>query len=471
VLRHALIVSLALGCGGGSAGGDDDGAPDAGPAVSPVGPVEPSAQRDGDPAAGWRALIEEGYVGCGVPLQAYSQVFGSASPAERLPDRTGTNATMPYNFTAFTTASGVEVVTPNCLQCHADFLNGELVIGLGNTRADYTEDLGSAAVLAGAFVEGEAERAEYEKWKDRVVAIAGYTRTETVGVNPADNLAAVLFAHRDRDTLAWSYQPLLELPPQVVVPVDVPPWWHMRKKNAMFYTGAGRGDHARIMMTASTLCVDTVEEARAIDAYFPDVRAFIASLEPPPYPWIIDETAAAQGREIFEDTCAACHGTYGAGGAYPNLVVAAEEVGTDSTLALGASQFAGRFVDWFNGSFFGEMARLAPAPGYIAPPLDGIWASAPYLHNGSVPTVAAVLESSARPRYWTRSFRDDDYDAEALGWNHTVLTEGHDAIADDDQRKRVYDTTLVGYGNGGHTYGDELTAAERAAVIEYLKTL
>jgi hypothetical protein len=40
--------------------------------------------------------------------------------------------------------------------------------------------------------------------------------------------------------------------------------------------GGGRGDHARIMMTASTLCVDTVAEAEAIDAYFPDVRAYLA---------------------------------------------------------------------------------------------------------------------------------------------------------------------------------------------------
>ena len=55
----------------------------------------------------------------------------------------------------------------------------------------------------------------------------------------------------------------------------------MKKKHAMFYTTLGRGDHARFMIFASMLCADSVEEAEAADAYSPDIRAFIASLEPP----------------------------------------------------------------------------------------------------------------------------------------------------------------------------------------------
>ena len=77
----------------------------------------------------------------------------------------------------------------------------------------------------------------------------------------------------------------------------------MKKKNAMFYVAAGRGDHARIMMTASTLCVDSVDEARAIDEYFPDIRSFILTLEPPPYPYEINAELADQGQVVFEQTC------------------------------------------------------------------------------------------------------------------------------------------------------------------------
>jgi hypothetical protein len=59
-------------------------------------------------------------------------------------------------------------------------------------------------------------------------------------------------------------------------------------------------------------------------------------------------------------------------------------------------------IEWFNKSWFtsGEnAARLVPYKGYIAPPLDGIWITAPYLHNGSVPALEAVLNSKLRPAY------------------------------------------------------------------------
>ena len=440
--------------------------------TSPVGEVPAFEQRTGDAAAGYRALIEEGYVGCGIPLATYKKVFPDPAPAELRLERGGSNADLPYNLTAFRAASGIEVVTPNCLQCHAEQIGSQLVIGLGSHTGNFTEDVGYLAEAVGALVEGEPERAEWARWAERVKAIAPYTLTETVGVNPADNLAAVLFAHRDPETLAWSSEPLMELPPNVVVPVDVPPWWHMQKKHAMFYVGAGRGDHARIMMTASTLCVDTVEEAAQIDAYFPDVRSYLLGLEPPRWPYAVDATVAATGRQIFDRECARCHGTYDAGGdTYPNLIVALDDIGTDTTMALGAGQFAGRYINWFNDSFFGELSYLAPAPGYIAPPLDGIWATAPYLHNGSVPTLHALLDSALRPQFFQRSFDTSDYDATAIGWRFKALPVGQGTYQPGIDEITIYDTTIQGYGNGGHTYGDLLTPVERAALLEYLKTL
>src|SRR6185437_677273 len=100
--------------------------------------------------------------------------------------------------------------------------------------------------------------------------------------------------------------------------------------------------------------------------------------------------------------------------------------------------------------------------GYIAPPLDGIWITAPYFHNGSVPTLEAVLNSRIRPTCWTRDFEHPQYDYSAVGWRYTVDTVG---------RRSVYNTTLPGYGNYGHTFGDRLSDRERREVIEYLKTL
>jgi mono/diheme cytochrome c family protein len=458
------LLAAVAACGG--------GASSAGSLIDPVA----NLQRVGDADAGYLALVNNGYVSCGIPYSAYAQVAGTTSPADLIPGRNSLNAQLPYMLTAFPTASGVEVVSPNCLTCHAGHINGQLVIGLGAADGDFTDDPRVPAQLAGQLITDPTERAEWQKFAQRIDAIGPYTITSTVGVNPADNLAAVLFAHRDQKTLAWSQTPLLSLPqpgtPQApVVPVHVPPWWRMWKKDAMFYDAAGRGDHARIMMTASTLCTDTVPEAQAIDAYFPDVEAYILSLRAPAYPFPLDSALAATGRTVFQANCSRCHGTYGAGGAYPNLVVPISEVGTDGLLGNGATQFARQFVNWFNGSFYGQAAQLDPQAGYIAPPLDGIWATAPYLHNGSVPTLAALLDSTTRPTYWTRTFDSSDYDPTAVGFNFTVMDHGQAAETDPSVRKTIYDTTLPGYSNQGHTFGDVLSDSDRSAVIEYLKTL
>lgn len=144
---------------------------------------------------------------------------------------------------------------------------------------------------------------------------------------------------------------------------------------------------------------------------------------------------------------------------------------TDPLLATGASQFGAQFIQWFASSFWGQTSRLDPQPGYIAPPLDGVWATAPYLHNGSVPTIAALLDSSQRLTYWTRSYVSTDYDQAAIGWIAVPVDHGQAAETNPQARVRIYDTTLPGYSNQGHTFGDDLSATDRAAVLEYLKTL
>ena len=440
------------------------------PPVHPIAvPAEP--QRSGDPVAGYHALVNDGYVGCGLPHSLYAQVFGTAPPSDQLPGRDGDNATLPYGQTAFVQPSGVEVVTANCLSCHAAKLAGQVVIGLGTTTTDFTQDPSSEIEAAGMLLADATEKAEWRKFADRVEAVGPYATTRTIGVTAADDIAAVLFAHRDPATLMWSATPLIDLPPpsmQPGVPVDVPPWWRMAKKNAMFYDGAGRGDQARIMMTASTLCTDDVADAQAIDAYFGDVRAYLVSLTPPPYPLAVDPAKATRGQTLFAARCAPCHGSYGDGGSYPNLMIPVDEVGTDATLGAGAAQFADRFVQWFGASFYGQTARLDPEPAYYAPPLDGIWATAPFLHNGSVPSLATLLDSSKRPTYWQRRVTDgegNDFDGVEVGWQYDAVA------APAAPSTRVYDTTQPGYGNGGHTYGDALSPDDRDALLEYLKTL
>ncbi|MEO8702055.1 MAG: hypothetical protein ABI867_18575 [Kofleriaceae bacterium] len=461
-MRSLLLVAVVVvACGGSDAPHVELPAPPP-VAVASEGMIAPEPQRAGDPKRGWEALVSEGYVGCGVPRTLWKQ-FGGTTPASWRLDRTS-GADLPYFMNAAKSPAGIETVTANCLGCHAAFLRGKLVVGLGEASADFTNEISSELAVAGLLLP-EGERAEHAKLVARMRALAPHVKTRTVGANPADHIAAVLFAHRDPKTLAWSEEPRIPLDPNTApIPVDVPAWWLLKKKSAMFYTGAGRGDQARIMMTASVLCVDDVATARAVDAYFPDIRAYVLTLQPPAFPESIDRALAARGKQTFETTCSKCHGTYGAAGTYRSRVIPLATIGTDPRLAEHAGQFAAPFTSWFNSSFYGEIARLQPGAGYVPPPLDGVWATAPYLHNGSVPNLAALLDSSKRRPRTHIERGNTAYDLVDVGWHN-------EEPAADTETKYIYDTSVAGYANTGHTFGDKLTPGERAGVIEYLKTL
>lgn len=435
------------------------------PTATP-GVVEADTQRAGDPAAGYSALVNESYIACGLPYSAYEKVGETDPGAPRLPGRTGLNADMPYYLTVSTTPSGVDVVGYNCLACHASTFNGEFIIGLGNSTFDGTQDTGELAELLGVLVEGEAERTEWRRWADRLIAIAPYTTAHTVGVNTANNSSAALMTFRDPETMEWSDTPVIAEPPRYVIPAKVPPWWRMQKKHGLYHMGNGRGDHVGHIMLASLLCAETVEQLEQIDTYFGDILAYLTSIEPPSYPFEIDQTLADQGREVFEETCARCHGTYGEGGVYPNLTVGLEEVRTDPLMA-DTGVHAIDHYEWFSSSFYGANSYQLPVHGYYAPPLDAVWATAPYLHNGSVPDIATLLNSPARPTYWTRT---GDFDAQTVGVPYAETHSKADEN-DHDVATQIYDTTMPGYANTGHTFGDALTETNRAAIIEYLKTL
>ncbi|MCA9603282.1 MAG: hypothetical protein KC417_14715, partial [Myxococcales bacterium] len=308
--------------------------------------------------------------------------------------------------------------------------------------------------------------------QQRFAALAPHIRMSTVGSNPADLVAIVLASHRDPDTLAWIDEAQFDLTDLPHVPMDVPPWWRMGKKNAMFATGLGRGDHRRHMLASSTLCTDNLEEAAAIDAYANDINAFIRSLKAPAYPFAVDTKLAAHGENVFIRNCAGCHGLYGDAPSYPNLAFPVDVVGTDAAMASGTGGYREQLIDWYNDSFYGGVGTLVAFDGYVAPPLDGVWATAPFLHNGSVPTLEAVLNSKLRPTHWMRRNLDSrDFDEDALGWPYDAVTGADDPSLTDPQRPFVYDTTRLGHSNAGHTFGDALSDDDRRAVLEYLKTL
>ncbi len=429
--------------------------------------LEPSPQRNGDPEIGYQYLIYGDYVSSGIPLQVFKQIFGSTSPDDL--GRTGDADGIPFRYNVITASTGAKVVVPTCLTCHAEKLNGQLIVGLGNNTSDNTTNQASTfqtADLAVKFLygQGSPEWNAYYPASRASQAIGPYILTKTRGVNPADKIFAALSAHRNSVDLAWIDAAQFNIPLDAV-PTDVPAWWLMKKKNALYYNGLGRGDFARLSAASGMLTMLDSSEARVVDQKFPDVMAWIRSLEAPVYPYAIDQTLAAKGKVLFDSKCSKCHGTYGTEESYPNLLVQLSTIRTDTLLSQTYQTYPD-YHTWYNNSWYAKGAnkvQLLPNNGYIAPPLDGIWATAPYLHNASVPTLDDLLYSTQRPVYWKRSFDNSDYNQQKMGWNYSVESSKTDI--------NTYDTTLPGYGNGGHTFGDVLTDSERKSVLEYLKTL
>ena len=189
------------------------------------------------------------------------------------------------------------------------------------------------------------------------------------------------------------------------------------------------------------------------------VMNYIGTLEAPKYPLPVDTALAGEGAPLYQAHCAECHE---AGARRTGTVIPVDEIGTDrhrldmwTANAVSAYNAYGEGYSW-------KFSGFRKTAGYTAVPLDGIWLTAPYLHNGSVPSLADLLEpADARPKMFWRG--DDLFDAERVGF-----------VSTGEEAQRVgtpLDVTKPGNSNAGHTYGTTLSADEKRALLEYLKTL
>jgi hypothetical protein len=259
--------------------------------------------------------------------------------------------------------------------------------------------------------------------------------------------------------------------------LDPPPWWYLKKKTAIYADAGVKGDFTRALMQF-TMGEPDGEKIKSWEPDFKDNLAYLRSIQPPKYPLPIDQKLSSAGQKVFERTCASCHGTYGPNGKeagkeagkYPNKVIPVDVVGTDP---IRLTKLTREFRDYYKRSWFGYNGEggYEYPNGYVAPPLDGVWASAPYFHNGSVPTVYGVLTAEARPKYFRRIGGAKEYDAKNLGLKIEVLNAPAPKDASPEARRRVVDTTLEGLGNQGHPFGFKLNEQEKRQLIEYLKTL
>lgn len=275
----------------------------------------------------------------------------------------------------------------------------------------------------------------------------------------------------------WAQLPVAErqqqladyLPPKRTV-VDIPSVWLQRDKRYGQWDGNIESKILRNLGAELGVVPDpsAVNYDNAVST-----AKFIAQLPPPEWPFPIDAVKAEAGRPIFERICAGCHRPE----AEP---VSLSLIATDPARAYGLTP-SGRLtlsrliVEACRDTNEAEckipadqvIADRSRRPGYVPPTLRGIWARAPYFHNGSVPTIAQVLQPRLRAASFYRGRLDYDTKEMGFAWREAA------------PRTQLYDTRLSGYSNAGHSLGEvffggidfEKDEVSREALLEYLKTL
>lgn len=395
-----------------------------------------------------------------------------------------------YNTFGFITVAGQELplglvkteydhiqwVTNNCALCHAGSVRTSqdtkpiIVPGgsSGLSRQRY------AAALEAAFLHYEftpenvvhrikerdvltADMEErYRKWIEHLIR-----RT----VDHVDNIGRKR-AHRPADGPGRRDAFLLikELAYQVdqdIGTTDFPPLWQrqlrLNAKGRMVGHWDGIGQNLLGLVIGSAIA-DGLKPSRVQMEPMKKLTYYLLNLPAPAYPLEIDRSLASRGRQVFEAQCAQCHDP---NGSRFNTVIPIEEIQTDASRLHAARRGLLLTLNLF------DLFQRYPRPhwqktnGYRAELLDGVWARAPYLHNGSVPTVYALLRrEEERPKFYFRG--SNVLDPAKLGF---------EVGSSSDEQMFFFDTSQPGNQNGGHAYGTDLSETEKSALIEYLKTL
>ena len=207
---------------------------------------------------------------------------------------------------------------------------------------------------------------------------------------------------------------------------------------------------------------ETVDHARV-----ERVASWLKTLQPPANLITVDAGAAARGAAYYAEHCRSCHGRQASEGYLfvgdlLGKVQPQSGIGTDrARLDSYTEDFRNRQLsELFAGTPY-AFRHFQKTNGYANMPLDGLWLRGPYLHNGSVPTLADLLKApDARPKTFLRG--SDVIDADNGGFVSPPCESGRVGFC--------FDTQLPGNSNAGHIYGTSLSAAEKADLLEYLKT-
>jgi hypothetical protein len=239
--------------------------------------------------------------------------------------------------------------------------------------------------------------------------------------------------------------------------VDLPSLWNQRPRQGLWLHWDGNNDSVEERNKSAAIGAGATPDSLRLDS-MQRIADWTMDLQPPEFPAErIDAALAEKGGEVYKRECASCH-EFGA--ERIGRVTPLAEIGTDRERLDSFSPELAKAMNTIGEGKPWRFSHFRKTDGYANMPLDGVWLRAPYLHNGSVPNLRALLNPSERPAEFYRAY--DVYDWTQVGF----VSSGPDA-----EREGVkFSTQDRGNSNAGHLYGTALDTAEKNALVEYLKT-
>ncbi len=241
--------------------------------------------------------------------------------------------------------------------------------------------------------------------------------------------------------------------------VDLPQIWNQKPRESLYLHWDGNNNKIRERNYAAAMAVGATPQS-VIPDNFKRVTDWLLTHKPPQWPFAIDAQKSAHGKILWDQHCAACH-DFGQA-ATGQVTVDIDTLGTDphrvNSFTIG---LVDKFHQFKTPPFDFEAYRKTQS--YSNTPTDGIWLRAPYLHNGSVPTLWDLLQvPEQRPAVFYRG--SNVIDQVKVGF----ISAGPDM---QEPQYFKFDTRLPGNHNSGHLYGTQLSDDEKWDLIEYMKTL
>ena len=454
-----------------------------------------------------------GYIFGRTGLSYYPSTEGSG--AFFLPFPQGRQPGLPIGFTTYANQQGTASFTLSCASCHTRNLFGRPVLGGSSIHGG----VGSALLLLKTMSSlnprelkfaARPTGAEASTFHDMQVKASYVHGTQPLALgleNPA-SFVGLSLAGRAPDAVATRdprYAYGAYTTPLRALPSDTKPasLWTVRYKNRFLLDGSMRGDPmlAQLIFNEIGRGADLVRLQSWIErnrGLLRDMGGSVLAMEPPRWTDFfpaesIDVAKAQHGEQIFNQRCADCHGHYEKAWSadshelplgkllattrvVPPAETIAHNVGTDPNRAQLMVTLAPQLnrLDIFRKNGFEFTAH---PDSYVPPPLVGIWARWPYMHNNSIPNLNELLKPAAeRVTHYFVGPADNlarDYDAAAVGFPVGAKTPANWQSAG-----RLFDARRAGLRNTGHDEGifatngkSDLTPQDKAALIEFLKTL